>query len=130
MSKLCRAARRVVVEVVVAKLDNWRRLFSGKAKFGRIRKNEFGRTQFLCLDSRDLPQLAKNDFPLKALVEAHEEVLSLGLNQFKLSRPYWTTFLYIHQNIYFKKNANILSFYIEKYQKYAKIKFDKKELYL
>ena len=30
VSKLCRAACRVVVEVVVAKLDNWWRLFSGK----------------------------------------------------------------------------------------------------
>ena len=44
-------------------------------------------------DSRDLPQLAKNDFPLKALVEACEEVLSLGLNQCKLSRLKWATFL-------------------------------------
>ena len=30
VSKLCRAACRVVVEVVVTKLDNWWRLFSGK----------------------------------------------------------------------------------------------------
>ena len=45
MSKLCRATCRVVVEVVVAKLDNWLRHFSGIAKFSRIRKNEFGRLQ-------------------------------------------------------------------------------------
>ena len=45
VSKLCRATCRVVVEVVVAKLDNWRRLFSGKAKFGQNRKNGFGRLQ-------------------------------------------------------------------------------------
>jgi hypothetical protein len=31
-------------------------------------------------DSRDLPRLAKNDFPLKALVETYEEALSLELN--------------------------------------------------
>ena len=47
VSKLCRAACRVVVEVVVAKLDNWWRLFSGKAKFRRIRKNGFGRLHLL-----------------------------------------------------------------------------------
>ena len=50
VSNLCRAACRVVVEVVVAKLDNWRRLFSGKAKFGRIRKNGCGRLQFVSQD--------------------------------------------------------------------------------
>ncbi len=33
------------VEVVVAKLDKWWRLFLGKAKFGRIRKTGFGRSQ-------------------------------------------------------------------------------------
>ena len=38
MSKLCRAACRVVVEVVVAKLDNWRRAISGKADFKPNRK--------------------------------------------------------------------------------------------
>lgn len=57
-------ACRVVVEVVVAKLDNWWRLFSGKAKFGRIRKTGFGR-----LHGRN-----------------NEKVLNLGFNQFKLSR--------------------------------------------
>ena len=30
-------------------------------------------------DSRDLPHLAKNDIPRKALVEAYEKALSLGL---------------------------------------------------
>ena len=38
-------------------------------------------------DSRDLPQLAKNDFPHKALVEAYEEARKLVHSQLKLSRP-------------------------------------------
>ena len=46
----------------------------------------------MCLESRNLPQLAKNDFPHKTLVEACEEVLSLGLNQCKISRPLRATF--------------------------------------
>ena len=36
-------------------------------------------------DSRDLPHLAKNDFPRKALVEAYEEVLRLGLLRIALT---------------------------------------------
>ena len=45
VSKLCRAARRVVVEVVVAKSDNWRRAISGKEVFKLNRKNGFGQLQ-------------------------------------------------------------------------------------
>ena len=48
MSKLCLAACRVVVEVVVAKLDNWRRAVSGKAVFKLNRKNGFGQLQNCC----------------------------------------------------------------------------------
>ena len=32
-------------------------------------------------------QFSQNNFPLKALFEAYEKALCLGLNQFKLSRP-------------------------------------------
>ena len=49
VSKLCRAARLVVIEVVVAKLDNWRRAISGKADFKPNRKNGFGQLQLVIL---------------------------------------------------------------------------------
>ena len=76
VSKLCRAACRVVVEVVVAKLDNWRRAISGKADFKPNRKNGFGQSQFVLLDSCDLPKLFKLQLPQqgisrKRMVRAH-----------------------------------------------------------
>ena len=63
MSKLCRAACRVVVEVVVAKLDNWRRAILGKAVFKLNRKNGFGQLHKMSQDEPDSPIQDKPDSP-------------------------------------------------------------------
>ena len=52
LSKLCRAACRAVVEVGVAKLDNWWRAISGKADFKPNTKNGFGQLQLFYVRTR------------------------------------------------------------------------------
>ena len=88
VSKLCRTARRVIIEVVVAKLDNWRRAISGKVDFKPNRKKGFGQLQlwkqvahYRRLNSSNLIDLARSTSPYHMLCWGSYFLSNLGKSQ-------------------------------------------------